>query len=553
VRHRPKRIIQIILVLSLVPTGCTGLIDDPSAGGDGVTRSPDSVSLCGSEIDPGPSTPLRRLTRAEYDNTVRDLLGDDTGPAQSFPADEEGGGFDLGATVSPLQFELYMNAAEGVAERAVVERLESLLPCDPAVVGRDACALELIDSLGTRAYRRPLSSGQRDRLLAVYDLGKTEGFENGIRLVISAMLQSPAFLYRIEEGSALDSGDGSVVALDGYERASKLSYLLWGTMPDEELFALAATDALATPEAVAEHARRMLDDPRSREAVGRFISQWLHLDLEGVEKDPELYPQFDDALRASMAASIEAFIDHVMWEQNGSLTELLTADYAFVDERLAAIYGIEGVTGDALVRRDVNTAERLGLLTHPALLSVLSLPNQSSPVERGAFVRQQLFCQHLPPPPEDLVVVPPDPDPSMSTRDRFIAHREDPACAGCHQLMDPIGFGLENYDAIGMYRLEEENGQPVDARGELFETDQDGPFEGGTELSSRLSESEMVRRCVTEQWFRFTFGRTQSAEEECMLDDVYTAFEASDWDIREALIALTRTDAFLYRRAEESR
>jgi hypothetical protein len=324
-------------------------------------------------------------------------------------------------------------------------------------------------------------------------------------------------------------------------------------MPDEELFALAATGALATPEAVAEHARRMLDDPRSREAVGRFISQWLHLDLEGVEKDPELYPQFDDALRASMAASIEAFIDHVMWEQNGSLTELLTADYAFVDERLAAIYGIEGVTGDALVRRDVNSAERLGLLTHPALLSVLSLPNQSSPVERGAFVRQQLFCQHLPPPPEDLVVVPPDPDPSMSTRDRFIAHREDPACAGCHQLMDPIGFGLENYDAIGMYRLEEENGQPVDARGELFETDQDGPFEGGTELSSRLSESEMVRRCVTEQWFRFTFGRTQSAEEECMLDDVYTAFEASDWDIREALIALTRTDAFLYRRAEESR
>jgi hypothetical protein len=256
-------------------------------------------------------------------------------------------------------------------------------------------------------------------------------------------------------------------------------------------------------------------------------------------------------MRASMAASVEAFIDHVMWEQNGDLEELLTADYAFVDERLASVYGVEGVTGDELQLVTLNPTQRRGLLTHPALLAKLSLPNQSSPVERGAFVRQQLFCQQLPPPPEDLVVVPPDPDPSLSTRERFIAHREDPACAGCHQLMDPIGFGFEHYDAIGAFRLEEENGQPVDARGELIETDTDGPFEGALELSDRLAESEMVRRCVTQQWFRFTFGRTETADDQCMLDDVYAAFEASGWDVREALIALTRTDAFLYRNAAE--
>ncbi len=444
-----------------------------------------------------------------------------------------------------------MNAAEGIADRAVSERLESVLPCDPAAIGEDACALELIESLGTRAYRRPLTDGQRDRLLAVYDFGKTEGFENGVRLVISAMLQSPAFLYRVEVGSALDGGDGTIVALDGYERASKLSYLLWSTMPDEELFELAAAGGLDTPDAVAAQARRMMDDPRARGAIQRFIEQWLHLDIEGVTKDPELYPQFDDAMRESMAASMERFIDHVMWERNGNLEELLTADYAFVDERLASVYGIEGVTGDELQRVSVDPLERRGLLTHPALLSKLSLPNQSSPVERGAFVRQQLFCQQLPPPPEDLVVVPPDPDPSLSTRERFIAHREDPACAGCHQLMDPIGFGLEHYDAIGAFRLEEESGQPVDARGELVETDTDGPFEGAIELSDRLAESEMVRRCVTQQWFRFTFGRTETADDQCMLDDVYAAFEASGWDIREALIALTRTDAFLYRNTGE--
>jgi len=542
------------LLLPLVfSIGCTGIIDDPfGAGGDGnpVNRRPDGPSFCGPEIDPGAQSPLLRLTRDEYDNTVRDLLGDDTRPGQAFPADAEGG-YDLGATVSPLQFELYMNAAEGVAARAVAERLPSLLPCDPTDIGDDACALELIDELGARAYRRPLSAGQRDRLMTVFDFGKSEGFENGIRLVISAMLQSPAFLYRIEAGSALGAGDGSIVALDGWERATKLSYLLWSTMPDEELFAVAAAGGLDTPDAVAAQARRMLEDPRARGAVRRFVTQWLHLDVAGVEKDPELYPEFDDALRESMAASIERFLDHVVWEQNGSLTELLTADYAFVDERLAAVYGVEGVTGDELVRVELDGMERRGLLTHPGLMSVLSLPNQSSPVERGAFVRQQLFCQFLPPPPEGLVVVPPDPDPTMSTRDRFIAHREDPACAGCHRLMDPIGFGFEHYDAIGAFRLSEENGQPVDARGELVETDTDGNFEGAVELTDRLAESEMVRRCVTQQWFRFTFGRIESAEDQCMLDDVYASFEASNWDIREALVALTRTDAFLYRRTTE--
>ncbi len=546
----PHRWLIAPLALAL---GCTGLIDDPSAsgGGSAVDRRPDGPSACGPDLDPGPITPLRRLTRDEYDNTIRDLLGDDSQPARAFPADEDGGGFELGATVSPLQYELYMNAAEELALRAVSERLDSLLPCDPATMGEDACAAELIDTLGMRAYRRPLTDGQRDRLFSVYTFGKTEGFDNGIRLVISAMLQSPAFLYRVEAGSALDAGDGSVVALDGYERASKLSYLLWSTMPDAALFDLAASGGLDTPDAVADQARRMLDDPRARGAVQRFMEQWLHLKIQGVSKDPEIYPQFDDGMRDSMEASVLAFIDHVMWEQNGSLDELLTADYAFVDARLAPVFGVEGVTGDELTRVPVDPTQRMGLLTHPALMAQLSLPNQSSPVERGAFIREQLFCQALPPPPEDLVVVPPDPNPSLSTRERFIAHREDPACAGCHQLMDPIGFGFENYDAIGAYRLQEENGQPVDARGELIQTDTDGPFEGALELGHRLAESEMVRRCVAQQWFRFTFGRNETEADQCMLDDVYAAFEGSGWDIREALIALTRTDAFLYRRAEE--
>ena len=324
-------------------------------------------------------------------------------------------------------------------------------------------------------------------------------------------------------------------------------------MPDDELFAAAAADALQTPEQIEAQARRMLTDSKAREAVTRFFVQWLEIEhVMDVIKDAEAFPEFDEELRRAMLDETEAFIDDFVWGDDPTLDTLMTASHTFVNGRLADFYGIEGVTGSDFVRVDLPAERARGVLGHGSLLSTHGSPSLSSPVLRGMFVRSRLLCQEIPDPPADLMVVPPDPEPGLPTRELYGQHTEDPSCAGCHQLMDPIGFGFENFDSVRRYR-EREQGQPIDASGELVGTmDIDGPFDGLDQLSERLAGSEDLRRCVTYQWFRHAFNRQESNASRCSTDAMTEALNSTGNNVRELMVALTRTDAFRYRRLVDS-
>jgi hypothetical protein len=553
-----------LVVILVTSAGCGDAGDGPALAGE--TPLVPVVVVLPPEQNPWPpvgepsqcsepspaEVPLRRLTRTEYDNTVRDLLGDDSRLAEAnFVPDGLILGFPTPGPVTIGVAEDLQAAAETLASRAV-EDLPALMPCDPQQIGQEECARLFIETFGFQVYRQPLESDQIARLMAVYTASSDAGdpFEDRIRQVITGFLQSPFFLYRLEIGSPNPlEGTVDVVPLSGWEVASRLSYLMWASMPDDELLNAAADGALQTPEQIEAQARRMLNDPRAREAVTRFFIQWLEVEgIRDVIKDTQQYPEFDDGLRESMLRETELFIEDVIWSDDPSLDALLTAPYTYVDRDLASFYGIEGVDSDGFVKVALPNTRAGGILGQGSLLASHASPSQSSPVLRGKFVRTRVLCQEVPDPPAELNVAAPDPEPGLTTRELYKEHTQDDFCAGCHQLMDPIGFGFEHFDAAGLYRAEEQ-GKPIDSSGEFVGTDVDGEFDGVEELAMLLSSSDEVRSCVAKQWFRYGFNRLESEENVCTVQAMTEALAASNNDLRELLIALTRTDAFRYRRA----
>ena len=488
-------------------------------------------------------TPLRRLTHWEYVNTVRDLVG--SAPSVALPNDTSATGFDnesSGLGVSPTLAEAYMRASEGIAASAVAD-MNSLLPCDPAG-GEDACAREFIDAFVMRAFRRPLTPDESQRFEDLYVAGRTAyGFDKAIELVVQATLQSPSFLYRVEFSA---DGSGPVAELNGYEMAARLSYFLWGSMPDDQLFDAAATDGLRSSEQIEAQARRMLADPKARAVVRSFHEQWLGLgSLEAVNKDATLYPSFDDSVKASMREETARFVEHVVFDADGDLATLLTADYSFVDSNLAPFYGVNASGG--FERVSLDPAQRAGLLTQPGVLAIHAKPAETSPTARGKFVRERLFCQLLPEPPPDVDTTPPEVDPSLTTRERLNQHMTDPTCASCHRRTDLIGFGFEHYDPVGAWRPDE-NGLTIDATGSIVDTaDGDLAFDGAVELAQLLAETDQVQACVVEQWFTFAQGRAPETVDSCTVDDLVSTFVETGGDIQELLIAIVTTEAFRLR------
>jgi hypothetical protein len=482
------------------------------------------------------------MTRREWNHTVQDLVGDDRHLADGFVPEEEGNGFTNNAdalVVTQLLAEQYLNAADAVSTRAT-EDLPGLLQCDPTAGDEEACVRGFLGRFGKRAYRRPLTPEEESNLMALYVTVRRDGaaVREGVEAILQAMLQSPHFLYRVEVGP-----------LDGWALASRLSYFLWGTMPDDELFAEAEAGRLTTAAEVEAQARRMVDDPRTRETVRDFHDQWLRLtELDQLEKDPTVYPTFDPTIAALLRREAETFVDYVVWDGEGDLGALLSAPYTFLDQPLANFYGIPGPSGEGFLRVDLPDRAS-GLLSQGGLLALLAKPNQTSPIHRGKFVRERLLCDVLPPPPEGIVITPPEPDPSLPTRERFAAHSSNSACAGCHALMDPIGFGFEHFDGVGRWR-DVENGFPIDATGHIEGSDVEGDFDGVTDLGNRLAGSEQVRACVVRQWFRYAYGRSERDEDVCTLERLGTAFDEAGLQVKELLIALTQTDAFLSRRVE---
>ncbi len=519
--------------------------------GEGSTESDGDApapASCEAEAIGAEPMPMVRLRAFEYDNTIEDLLGDTTRPAQGFTADERLGVFEgnVIAPVGALAVEQYLDAAEAIAERAGLN-LDALLPCSPGEP--DSCARTFIEQFGRRAFRRPLTPDEIERLFAVYAGLESEGwagpaptFTDRIEVVLAAILQSPHLLYRVERGEPGD-GDGPRRLLP-HELATRLSFLLWASTPDDALLDAADADALDSPDAVEAHARRMMDDPRFDRALDSFHRQWLGIDHpDAANKDTEAFPMWDEALHQAAAQETQRMVRHVVRQGDGRLATLLTTPLSYVDASLAQLYGVEGPS-EGFAQVSLDPTQRAGVLTHASVLAAHADAVQGSPVRRGVLVRERLLCQPLPPPPPTVDDSPPPLDPTASTRERFAQHTADPSCAGCHELIDPIGFGFSGYDAVGAVMITD-GGRPVDARGELVGTDDlDGEFVGVVQLASSLAQSEQVHRCVAQQWMTYALSRPPGPAEQCSADTVADAFIEADGDLRELLVAIVRSDAF---------
>ncbi|MDX2054371.1 MAG: DUF1592 domain-containing protein [Polyangiaceae bacterium] len=521
---------------SVSPTGTPG----PSTTGTAVVPPPPVID-CNAGPQPG-SSPIRRLTPFEYDNTIRDLTKDAAYPGAQLPV-EGGAGYDNNAevgAVSRITAQKYMEAAEAVSARATAN-LTALLGCDPAG-GETACVQAWIKSFGDRAWRRPLDATDTKQMGELFAAVRTTlTLEQSVQAVLEAFLESPHFLYRVEVGAM-----GAAVKVTDYQLASRLSYLLWGSMPDQTLLDAAAQGQLAQPDLVASQARRMLADPRTRTMAHRFHEQWWNYkDIATIEKDPATYPDFSPATNALYIEEVNRFLDYAIFEGDGSLSTLLTSPRTFVNPSLAAFYGVPAPVGTEFSPLD-EPGKRAGLLTQGAFLATHAKANQTSIVARGVFVRGGLFCQVPPPPPDAVNVQLPPLQQGLSTRARLEQHRTDPVCNACHAQFDPLGFAFEHFDAVGRYR-DQDSGVPVDAKGALTGTDVDAPFDGISELAKLAAQSDLVGSCAVTQWFRYGYGRQDSAADVCTLNQLNTAFKSSGYKIPELLVALTQSDAFLYR------
>jgi hypothetical protein len=501
------------------------------------------------------SAPLRRLATTEYDHSINQLFGLNTSfAATTFPPDPRVDGYDNGASqanISSTRADAMLAAAESIAQAAAAN-LQSLLSC-PKATANDACALTFIQQFGKKVYRRPLETDEVAALKTVWDQSGPLSHNNDERfgMVIEAMLMSPQFSYRAEAGdSSVPPPAPNLIALSGYEIATRLSYLIWSSTPDDKLLGDAASGALATPQGIETAARRMLADPRARFGISNFTGQWLELwALDMLQKDRTMYPSWNDALVASIRGETQRFMEDLVWARHKGLHEVLTSTTTFVDSKLAALYGLSGVTFGADGWAEVTLpGKRLGVLTQASFLSSHAHGQVTSPVRRGLFVRRKFLCQDLPPPPNNVVITVPTPNATSTNRQRMAQHDKDPACSGCHHMMDPIGFGFENFDAIGQYQDHETNGLPIDSSGEVFGTIQiDGQFNGAIELIQKLASAKQVEQCMVLQLFRYAEGRRDESDDQCAVASLETSYHAKDQDLLELIVDLAKSDPFRYR------
>jgi hypothetical protein len=508
-------------------------------------------------IQPG-RAPLRRLTKFEYNNTVRDLLGDDTNPAFAFPSELTGNGFGNDADAQPVSSVLadqYAKVAEGVAARATgtPQKLALLNACASSVTtaNQQACARTIIESFLPKAYRRPLAAGEANAHVALFDtLVAGSTFASAIAGVLEAVLQSPEFLYKVEFGTP-DTANPSLKRPTGHEMATRLSYFFWGTQPDAALTAAAASGELGTAAGVLAQAQRLLADPKTRGTVRHFFDNLLPISaLTDLARDTQQYPTFSSAIGALMQTETRTFLDYVIFEGPGTWPSVLTAPYTFVNQQLATYYGMTGVTGTEFRKVDLDTTKRLGLLTQGAVMTGLTPTNFTNPVQRGGFLVNHIMCRGVEVPTDPAVlelVKQPDPYSAPTGRERYTIHSQNPVCAGCHAQLDPLGFGLENYDAVGLYRATE-NMVTIDASGAVPDM-VGGEFTNPIEMVQRLAANEEVQACFASEWLDFAYGQSLTEhrpDDVCTRESLYAEFRKSGYNVKQLLLDLTQTDGFLY-------
>jgi hypothetical protein len=543
-------------MFALLAAGCSGVFAQPGQAPTGTDPGSTGGGAPGLTNPPGctPSVDLlpvqvRRLTRAEYNATVRSLLPGVILPQIDLAQEIDASGFENRAKLQNPTALLVQQLSAGATAvaGAAVKNLASVVPC----AATDAtCGAQFVEAFGARAFRRPLSDAEKKTYTDFFNQQKTAiSFTAAVQLTLEALLQAPAFIYRVELGDPARALGGRV-PLTSYEMASRLSYLLWGTMPDQTLFDAAKANKLVAAADVEAQARRMVADDRLGGTMLEFHRQWLEFDRLDREatKDPTLYPSFTPTLRAAIREESDRFVGDVMVKGEGSLKALLTSPMTFVTADLAKLYGV-AAPASGWGPAALNGKERAGILTRANFLASHAHAVAGSPPLRAVSIMRRLMCTALPPPPADADTSPPKPQVggAAQTNRQLFEARTVGSCQACHGTIDPLGFGLENYDAAGGYRTTD-NGLPVNAQGELKAIDVAGPFTGGVELSQRLADSAQVRLCVTGQWYEYALARDRDATDECKIKALDNALAAAGGNVREMLVGLTKTNEFLYRR-----
>ena len=500
---------------------------------------------------------VRRLTHSQYSNTIRDLLGDQSQPANAFPKEDFIHGFknqSEGQSISPLQAEAYSQAAERLARSAFRGGdPRNLIPVKPSSPSDQAAALGFVQQFGLKAFRRPLSDDESNKYvrLLLNESTKAGEFNAGAQLVSEAMLQSPNFLFRVQRREEQNHSQ--------FEIASRLSYLLWDTMPDDEMLQLASSGQYSTDAQIEVQARRMLDDPRAIVALDEFLAQWMRFDrVLDATRDRRKYREFNGEVAAAMAEETRQLFRHLVWDDNDFM-EFFSADYTFISTSLAKIYGLPSPLTEFSRVDYPSESGRAGVLGHGSFLVLTSKPAETSPTSRGLFVRNHFLAQEIAPPPPGVNAVLPEitEDKPLTNRQRLSVHLNSEACASCHRLIDPIGLGFEQYDAIGGYHTKMDlrfGGRDNPSTKEL-ELDTaafvqgipNSEFSRPKELGKLLAGNETCQRCIVKQFFRYAFGREESSADQPILDAAFEKFRKSGFRFRELIMAIVTSKLFLQR------
>jgi len=533
-----KWYLPVLLALAAAG-GCVGVIGDPEGETSGTATTEPALA----------EATLHRLTRPQIQNAWRDLLGEPLAMPTDLPADDVLYGFSsisaARSTISPVDAEKYEAATYHVLDQIFADpvRLEAFTGCPAPKVG-DACVDGFVGTFTAKAWRRPAAGDEVAALLALgskvaADLGDPV---QGLKFMLAGVLMSPHFLFRVEVGEP----GPEAYRYTSWEMASRLSFLLLDAPPDDELRAAAKSGELVTSGGVRAQATRLLNDPRARVALTRFFRDFMNIGgLDGLDKQPDKFPQMTATLGPSMRIEIERMFEENVFEREGDFRDLFTTRDTHVNEDLARVYGIEGITGPDWTPITLpDDGKRAGILTTPGFLALNAHKTQTSPTRRGRFIRLNLLCQDVPPPPPGIDTTLPDADPTKPTtlRERLDAHRKDPACAGCHQKMDPIGFTLERFDSIGAYRDMDENNLPIDSASEIDGAPVDGPMDM-TALIAALPE---VGACVARRFYEHGGAHLAGKGDEPSVDALVADFVGSNYTFKELVLALVTNNGYRY-------
>jgi hypothetical protein len=503
------------------------------------------------------NTRVSRLSYEEYDRALGDLLHVPVTESSNFPAEQASLGPYVGYADLRVGDQLYtelQRSATSLAARVVgsADAYAAVVGCQPSAAG---CRDQFIDGFGTRAFRRPLSTTEQTRYRTLFDRGAElvasgDAFRDGVQLVLEAMLQSPKLLYRIEAGDGTSDAQGA--KLSSFELATRLSFMLSGTTPDEQLLEAANSGALSTADGLATQARRLVGAAGFEQRALSFHERWMQLDeLTSLAKDTTTFPNFSPDLVSSMRNEADRFLKAVTLEGSGTISALLTSRFGFVDQNLAPLYGLSGSFGPELSRVDYAAdSGRLGLFTQAAFLSGHSSSSSgTSPILRGVFMLRRIACVGIPDPPPGAAMQKPATDPATpikTTREYFTWKTSMAACTGCHSKINPTGFAFENFDGLGQWR-DTDHDAPVDSSGTLDLGTKQLTFANASELLQELSTEPQVRACYAKNWLQFAYGRLDDQADQRTLGLAAQKLAAADFSIRDLAVALTERPAFNHR------